>query len=122
MPVWPIACIESRPSVTLTEWAVFEVSRHGPEQPWTRHLAGWACEDHQGQVSSAVQSFDPTTGKCITRSGRVYQLKGRPGLCADGLYVWQTWMAREGLKAAQDVTREVLQSIDDAKARASAAK
>jgi hypothetical protein len=111
MPVCPIAPIQARPQVTLTEWAVFEVPRNGTEKPWTRHLAGWSCEDRHGQVSSAVQSFDPATGKCVTRSGRVYQLRGRPGLCGDGRYVWQVWMARDSLTQCRDVTSEVVQAL-----------
>lgn len=122
MPVWPITPIDSRPSVTLTEWAVFEVPHLGPDKPWTRHLAGWSCEDRQGQVSSAVQAFDPATGKCITRSGRVYQLRGRPGLCGDGRYVWGVWMERDGLKEARDVTAEVQLAIQKARVAAGGAQ
>lgn len=116
MPVRSIAPIDSRPSVTLTGWAVFEVPRNGPDQPWTRHLAGWSCEDQQGQVSSAVQRFDPATGKCVTRSGRVYLLRGRPGLGGDALYVWGVWMRRDELEESRDVTNEVVEQMQAAQA------
>jgi hypothetical protein len=61
-----------------------------------------------------MEGFGPVTKKCSTRSGRVYLLKGLPGLCGDGLYVWRIWMERDGL--------EVLQAIQDAKASESGAE
>jgi hypothetical protein len=69
-----------------------------------------------------MESFDPVTKKCSTRSGRVYLLKGLPGLCGDGLYVWRIWMQRDGLEESREVTGEVLQAIQDAKARESGAE
>lgn len=114
MAIWAVAPIESRPQVTLSEWAVFDVPPARLGLPWTRHLAGWAREDCQGQVSSAVQSFDPLTGKCVTSRGRVYRLVGVPGLCSDGAYVWQVWMQREPVTEVRDVTAEVFAAIQDA--------
>lgn len=114
MPVWSISPVKDRPDVTLTDWAVFEVPLNGPDQPWTRHLAGWSCEDSQGQVCSPVQQFDPATASCVTQSGRVYRLRGRPGMCADARYVWNRWKAIQGVTDERDVTREVLDAIQAA--------
>lgn len=115
MPVWSIDSIEDRPDVTLRDWAAFEVPLHGPDQPWTRHLAGWSCEDQQGQVCSAVQQFDPQTGSCLTESGRVYRLKGRPGLNSDAQYVWNRWKRIAAITEQRDVTLEVSAAIKAAR-------
>lgn len=48
-------------------------------------------------------------------TGRL-QLRGRPGLCSDGKYVWQIWMERDALKESRDVTAEVLLAVQSAKA------
>lgn len=114
MPVWNIAPIEARPNVTLSEWAVVEVPLNGSDQPWTRHLAGWSCEDQQGQVCSPVVAFDPNTATCTTQSGRVYRLLGVPGLCSDGAYVLGRWMSIHDLAELRDVTAEVFLAIQDA--------
>lgn len=62
MPIWAIDPIERWPQVTLESWAVLEVPLKGIDQPWTRHLVGYAIEDRQGQVSSPVIQFDPKLG------------------------------------------------------------
>ena len=118
MPVWPIEPIEDHPSVTLRSWAAFEVPLHGHDQPWTRHLAGYSCEDRQGQVCSPVQSFDPATGQCVTRSGRVYLLQGRPGLDQDPEYVWRRWKRIADITQERDVTQEVFEAVCAAKSGA----
>lgn len=116
MAVWQIDPVDDRPDVTLLGWAAFEVPLNGLDMPWTRHLAGWSCEDHQGQVCSAVQRFDPLTGQCLTESGRVYRLLGRPGLGADAEYVWNRWRRIASVGEHRDVTREVFEAIRSAQA------
>jgi hypothetical protein len=115
MTVWTIAPVELRPDVTLESWAVFEVPLNGPDQPWTRHLAGYSLEDGQGQVCSAVESFDPATGQCVTRSGRVYRLRGRPGLGQDAEYVWRRWKRIASITEERDVTKEVFAEMSAAR-------
>jgi len=116
MPTWPIDSVEDRPDVTLRSWAAFDVPLNGTHQPWTRHFTGWSCEDGQGQVCSAVQHFDPATGKCVTESGRVYRLLGRPGHDLDAKYVWQRWKRIANVHEERDVTSEVLAAIQAAQA------
>lgn len=116
MPVWNIASIEDRPDVTLSDWAAFEVPLHGLGQPWTRHLAGWSREDQHGQVCSAIQQFDPRTGTCLTESGRVYLLKGRPGMTADAQYVWNRWKRIASVTEERNVTKETFDAIQAAQA------
>ncbi|WP_053076498.1 hypothetical protein [Caenimonas sp. SL110] len=120
MPVWNIESIEDRPDVTLSDWAAFEVPLNGPDQPWTRHLAGWSREDCQGQVCSAVQRFDPVTGSCLTESGRVYRLHGRPGMTADAQYVWSRWKRIASVTEQRNVTQETFEAIQAAKAPSAA--
>lgn len=62
--------------------------------------------------------FDPLTGTCVTRSGRVYRLVGVPGLCSDGDYVLQQWLGINAMTELKDVTAEVLLAIADAEAAA----
>lgn len=120
MPVWNIDSIEERPDVTLSDWAAFEVPLNGPDQPWTRHLAGWSREDQHGQVCSAIQQFNPVTGTCVTESGRVYLLKGRPGLNADAKYVWNRWKRIASIDTQREVTQDVFGAIQAAQAAPSA--
>lgn len=115
MPVWPIAPVGLRPDVTLESWAVFEVPLNGLDQPWTRHLAGYCLEAGQGQVCSPVESFDPVTGQCVTRSGRVYRLRGHPGLDDDAEYVWRRWKNISNVTEERDVTQEVFAQLQAAK-------
>jgi hypothetical protein len=122
MAVWQIDSIQDRPEVTLRDWAVFEVPLNGLDQPWTRHFAGWSCEDRQGQVCSPVVAFDPQTGSCITKSGRVYRLRGRPGLNADAAYVWNRWKRSASVGEQRDVTREVFDAMEAAKASPASAQ
>ncbi|GAB3647836.1 hypothetical protein [Ramlibacter alkalitolerans] len=114
MSVWAIESIQELPEVTLRDWAVFEVPLYGPEQPWTRHLAGWSCEGGHGQVCSPVAAFDPVTATCMTQSGRVYRLLRAPGLCSDGQYVLNRWMRINRMPQMRDVTAEVFLAIQDA--------
>ena len=60
------------------------------------HFMGYAKSDHaytgEGRVCSPVLEFDKQTMRGRTRSGRVYELVGPPGLNADALYVWNRWL------------------------------
>lgn len=64
------------------------------------------------------QQFDPLTAQCITQSGRVYRLLGRPGLGADAEYVWNSWKRIAGVGEHRDVTREVFDAMKAAQASA----
>lgn len=108
MGIGIIPPVEDRPEVSLGYWQVFEVPLRGPDRPWTRHLAGWSYEDRQGQVSSAVKVFDPSTKTFITSSGRRYRLMGSSGLHDDAAYVWTQWKAMGLITEERDVTSEVV--------------
>ena len=101
MPVWSVTRVEEEPSTTLVRWQIWELPNGD------RHFAGWAVEAQEGRVCSAVQSFDAARLRGLTRSGRVYQLVGRPGVDTEGAYVWRGWLALNGEPAAVDVTDSV---------------
>ena len=85
MNVWTIASVEDEPEATLTSWQVLELPNGD------RHLVGYAVEDREGRVSSSVQVFDSKSLCAVTSSGRVYRLKGRPGVDKQAQLVWRTW-------------------------------
>ena len=101
--VWPIASIAERPSVTLTDWQVFEVKLPNHSSK-TRHFVGYCLEDEFGQVSSAIQQFDPITLRGATESGRIYQLQGKPGWHADADHTWKRWKRISSVTVEVDVT------------------
>ena len=104
--IWDVAPVSERPEIVLTDWHVFEVAvLAGPER--TRHFAGQNFRDREGRVSSAITTFDASTGRGITRSGRVYELRGRPGFTPDGQYVWNRWKALNEAADIVDATAEI---------------
>lgn len=106
MALWRCWSVEAEPSVTLVQWKIVEIDAG------TRHFVGADSRDFTGRVSSAIQEFDVTSMRGITRSGRVYQLLGSPGDSADASYVWDEWRAINDVRTYQDVTQD---AVDDAK-------
>lgn len=102
--VRPIADISLRPSVTLSDWQVFEVQMRGASRR-TRHFVGYCLEDRAGQVSSAVQEFDARTMRGTTNSGRVYVLRGKAGWNADAENTWRQWVRLNGATDVEDISR-----------------
>lgn len=114
MNVWTTAPIADLPQLTLHGWSVFEVQLPSEAGRWTRHFVGFASETHHGQVSSAVETFDPATRSGVTRSGRVYRLEGHPGSDPDVAYVWLAWKAVSGVTAEREVADDVFAEIQRA--------
>lgn len=104
MPVWSIEPVGAQPSVFLRSWRAYEVPLTGPDAPWTLHVVGYSLEDESGQVSSAIQAFDPESACCRSKSGRVYLLMGAPGSNADAEYTWQRWKEVASLAEERDVS------------------
>jgi len=101
MPVWTIAAVADEPQTTLTNWQVVELPNGD------RHLVGYAIEAREGRVSSRIHTFDQTTLRAVTRSGRTYQLRGRPGVDTDAACVWRTWMRLNHATDFADVSSQV---------------
>ena len=108
--VWVCAPVSERPELTLTDWAVFELQLPG-NPGRTRHLAGYNVTDREGRASSAIVEFDPATWRGVTKSGRVYGLRGMPGLSGEGEYVWRQWLGINGATDVADVTNDLLKMM-----------
>lgn len=110
--IWPIANVSECPDITLLQWQIFEVQLS--ERPnKTRHFVGYSVGSCKGQVSSAIQKFDPKTLRGVTESGRVYQLQGSPGWDADADYIWGRWKLMWGITSEVDVTRSIESSREN---------
>ncbi len=83
--VWATTPVEEVPSISLRNWAVLELSNGD------RHFAGYNITEGEGRTSSKIETFDKSTMRGVTSSGRVYELQGAPGLEGDGAYVWARW-------------------------------
>lgn len=105
MSVWSATPVDEVPELVLSSWAIMEVS---DGETVTRHFAGYNETEGEGRASSAIVTFDAATMKGVTSSGRVYQLRGDPGLRGDGLYVWGRWERINGVTESRDVSQEVL--------------
>ena len=104
MPVWKASSIEERPSVTLTQWQVFEVRGIAEDNFSTVHFVGYNIEEQEGRVSSPVVEFDVATRRGFTQSGRIYELCGASGVDADAAYTWGRWKKINDITDAVDIT------------------
>ncbi len=43
------------------------------------HFIGYAVDNHEGRVSTAIESLDLAARTGVTHSGRLYELIGEPG-------------------------------------------
>ena len=99
--VWKTAPVNEQPSLTLVRWQVMQLPNGD------RHFVGYAVENKEGRASTAVATFDATSLKCVTASGRVYKLSGRPGHDGDAEYVWQAWRRINDAPDWTDITAQV---------------
>lgn len=94
------------PIVYLSEWRAYRIKSKHPQLKDTTHLVGRNIDDEDGRVSSPVKSWKPSKMQAITRSGRIYQLVGKPGGCLDGQYVWGTWCKLNSVTDIKDETEK----------------
>ena len=93
--IWRPDSVTDEPEVKLSQWRVYLVKADIDSTGDTIHCVGAAGYRYsEGRVCSPVQTYDPTTKKGITRSGRIYELVGPSGHNRDALYVWNRWLAR----------------------------
>ncbi len=102
MPIWKVLAVTEQPSITLVRWRIFETNRE------EHHFVGYCDENLEGRISSAIQGFDPSTGRGVTASSRVYQLEEPAGYDEDALYTWELWSGINQVQSVQDVTEEVV--------------
>ena len=89
--IWQVASIKDNPEVTLDQWTVRQVMPAG-----TLHFVGYHHAYREGRVSSAIIRFDPEAMRGVTKSGRIYQLRGDTGFNSDAEYVWDRWCGIPG--------------------------
>lgn len=93
--IWRPDSVTDEPEVKLTQWRVYLVKANIDSTGDTIHFVGSVGYRYsEGRVCSPVQTYDPTTKKGITRSGRIYELIGTSGHNRDALYVWNHWLAK----------------------------
>ena len=91
--IWKPDSVTDEPEVKLTQWRVYLVKADIDSTGDTIHFVGSVGYRYsEGRVCSPVQTYDPTTKKGITRSGRIYELVGQSGHNRDALYVWNRWL------------------------------
>ena len=101
--IWLTRPVGEEPSITLTDWMIIETFEDTP----SRHFVGYNFAGREGRVSSPIVTFDPGTMRGVTHTGRVYELKGPPGLNMDAEYVLDRWKA--GYKVdVKDITDAVV--------------
>lgn len=83
--MWKTATVSEEPSIVLHNWKVM-TTREGSFFAGDRSV-------HESRVSTDIVVFDPDTGKGITASGRIYQLKGPEvkELSGNAAYVWANY-------------------------------
>lgn len=101
--IWKPASITEEPETILTKWQVYKVENPNGSG-WDIHFHGWT--GWEGRVCSAVQEFDKETMRGRTRSGRIYELKGSPGLNGDAEYTWHRWLNIYGNPKTENITEE----------------
>jgi hypothetical protein len=100
--IWETPGVTEQPSITLCRWKVAEVTE-GPREG-ERYLIGFNQDDCEGRVSTPIVSFEDSTGRCVTKSGRVYRLVGPSGYDPDADYVWRIWQPANNISATRDVS------------------
>lgn len=106
--VWSVRSVDEQPELVLEAWSARKIRG-------ACHLVGYKVTDMEGRVGSVLVTFDPVSVKAVTSSGRVYELRGRPGQDADAELTWNWWAHFNNAKETADVTAEVWQQIQEAR-------
>ncbi|WP_431274650.1 hypothetical protein ACQ858_22070 [Variovorax ureilyticus] len=105
MAIWSIGPVVEEPEVELVDWRVYGL-RGVYGDSVSRHFAGTCAAEGSGRVSSGIQTFDAARHRGTTRSGRVYELVGRPGWSMNADYVWSAFCRIHPVQEVRDVTFE----------------
>ena len=97
-------------AVVITLWSIKEVI-FGSNTQRTQHLIGYIREENAGRVTSAIQNFDQEKRIITTRSGRIYQLSGKPGSHGDAQYVWDHWKNDNDARDELDATEQYINNL-----------
>ncbi len=107
--IWSASSVQSEPQKWLDNWQIYKTvkAKIQPEL-FGYHFVGYDVRGGHGAVSSKIDKFDPVTMCGVTRSGRVYQLLGMPGVNPDAQYTLDAWIHRNEL-VMEDATEEFVQ-------------
>jgi hypothetical protein len=107
--IWSATSVGSEPTKWLHSWQVFKaVEAKIQPEVFGYHFVGYDIHGGHGAVSSKIESFDPVKMCGITRSGRVYQLVGMPGMDPDAEYTLNGWAAGNQV-IVKDATDEFIE-------------
>jgi hypothetical protein len=102
--------VKDQPEVDIVIWSIHRVSFHNENE--AVHLLTGFVLDKKWRVTTAIQHFDSDNKKITTRSGRVYNLIGRPGnKDAELELAWQAWKMTTNVSSDVDVTDEYATKI-----------
>lgn len=108
MPIWSVESIDSEPEIVLVDWIIFEVNSQHRQQK-TSHFVGYNLCGREGRVSSAIVQFDREKMIGMTKSGRIYNLKGPQGTGSpDGLHTWNYWCLHSKITTCDVVSSDSL--------------
>lgn len=98
MPLWKVEPVDQDPHIILRSWSIRQLANGD------RHFVGYNDRGREGRVSSRIVEFDVERMRGKTRSGRVYELSGEPGMNGDAEYVWNSWCSMFGVDHGSVVT------------------
>ena len=87
---WPARPVAEEPACVLVRWRLVSVQG-------SPRLVGFNCTNGEGRLSSRVVALDVVAREARTESGRVYALEGPWGFDADGEWVLDCWLRRQGV-------------------------
>ncbi|QYY34164.1 MULTISPECIES: hypothetical protein [Cupriavidus] len=105
MSIKSIVSVAAQAQVTLERWRVRETA--GGE----RYFVGFCVETRAGRVSTAIRTFDATTGVGTTSSGRRYLLSGWPCFDADAERIWDRLAELHAITEIKDVSVEYMLAL-----------
>ena len=94
--------VEVEPVTQLERWRVLLVHGNFKGKGDSIHFNGWA--GYEGRISSPICPWDQEKMRGISRSGRIYELVGRPGSDVDADYVIGRWLDRNENPKWEDIT------------------
>lgn len=103
MPIWTATPVSETPHIVLTDWQIVQVEPYA-----TRHFVGYNQTEQEGRVSSAIVRFDLEKRIGVTKSGRVYELRGDAGRDPDAEWTWAGWADRNRVESYEVVTQKAL--------------
>ncbi len=107
--IWPARSVSAEPQKWLHSWQIYKVvkAKAYPEF-FGYHFVGYDMREGHGAVSSKIEQFDSATMCGVTRSGRIYQLIGLPGVDPEAQYTLAGWIQANQL-VMRDATEEFVQ-------------